>query len=129
MTRSLIELHDWKTPTCSPSKEETIPFHDTKMKYDFQTRKPDISLRVALTSMSRKELLKEGLIKPNDEKIRKGRYYKDRNGVLHPMDVTRIKRQAQDRKPSMIGVKMRFNPNWLKILEQYSPLDSEIIVL
>ena len=128
MTRSLIELHDWKTPTCSPSKEETIPFHDTKGKWDFQTRKPDINIRVALTSMSMKEMREEGLVKGHGHAVRKRQYYKDRNGVRHPMDVTRIKRQGKEPMP-MYGVKMRFNPRWLRILEQYSPIDSEIIVL
>ncbi len=129
MTRSFVELYDWKTPTCSPSMEERIPYHDTKGKFDFQTRKPDITLRVALTSMSQKELREEGLIREDDHPSRSRRYYRDRNGVLHAMDVTRIKRQGQEQQRSMIGVKMRFNPNWLNILNQYTPLDSEIIVL
>lgn len=124
MKRSLVELHDWKTPTQSPTREMRIPFYAPKGKFDFRPRKPDITIRVALTSMSRKEMIREELITTFD--VQKKEYYTDRQGVRHSMEVTRIKRQQPKQLPQ-INFKPKFKPRWLRILHQ-THVD-EIIVL
>ena len=114
-TRSLTELHEWVVPTTGPSKEEVVPFHENTKPYDFVTRKPDIVVRVALTSMSEKELREAGLT--SGKKVMKRRYYVDRNGVAHNMDVVRIKRQAPEPQPTHLG-KMKFRKSWLNPLKK-----------
>ena len=100
------EIYEWNAPRTGPTRELKLPYDDEPQRiFDFhEAKKPDITVRIALRSMTPKELREAGLIGKQRKTPRP--YYTDRNGVTHNMEPTRIKRQGQGESPVDLNINL-----------------------